>query len=239
MGDKKMNKIKKTLALIVSVLAMAAVFAGCSESSSASDASSSKADSSSSSSSSEITGDASSNSSSDPSSSQADSSSQPDDSSSAAQTEQTTKATEQTTSEPGETTKTSETQPQQTEKTTTTTKSAVKTSVTKAELKAASEAAVKESHAMAKQSGFTIEDEGEVINTDTEYGYWVYYHIDKNHDGLATDFVGIWKAQINKKGELEVKLYTPMPGEDKNKLESFTVDFDKANGLALIKTTGK
>lgn len=234
-----MNKIKKTLALIVSVLAMAAVFAGCSESSSASDASSSKADSSSSSSSSEITGDASSNSSSDPSSSQADSSSQPDDSSSAAQTEQTTKATEQTTSEPGETTKTSETQPQQTEKTTTTTKSAVKTSVTKAELKAASEAAVKESHAMAKQSGFTIEDEGEVINTDTEYGYWVYYHIDKNHDGLATDFVGIWKAQINKKGELEVKLYTPMPGEDKNKLESFTVDFDKANGLALIKTTGK
>ena len=92
---------------------------------------------------------------------------------------------------------------------------------------------------MAKQSGFTIEDEGEVINTDTEYGYWVYYHIDKNHDGLATDFVGIWKAQINKKGELEVKLYTPMPGEDKNKLESFTVDFDKANGLALIKTTGK
>ena len=234
-----MNKNKKTLALIVSVLAMAAVFAGCSESSSASDASSSKADSSSSSSSSEITGDASSNSSSDPSSSQADSSSQPDDSSSAAQTEQTTKATEQTTSEPGETTKTSETQPQQTEKTTTTTKSAVKTSVTKAELKAASEAAVKESHAMAKQSGFTIEDEGEVINTDTEYGYWVYYHIDKNHDGLATDFVGIWKAQINKKGELEVKLYTPMPGEDKNKLESFTVDFDKANGLALIKTTGK
>ena len=234
-----MNKIKKTLALTVSVLAMAAVFAGCSESSSASDASSSKADSSSSSSSSEITGDASSNSSSDPSSSQADSSSQPDDSSSAAQTEQTTKATEQTTSEPGETTKTSETQPQQTEKTTTTTKSAVKTSVTKAELKAASEAAVKESHAMAKQSGFTIEDEGEVINTDTEYGYWVYYHIDKNHDGLATDFVGIWKAQINKKGELEVKLYTPMPGEDKNKLESFTVDFDKANGLALIKTTGK
>ena len=234
-----MNKIKKTLALTVSVLAMAAVFAGCSESSSASDASSSKADSSSSSSSSEITGDASSNSSSDPSSSQADSSSQPDDSSSAAQTEQTTKATEQTTSEPGKTTKTSETQPQQTEKTTTTTKSAVKTSVTKAELKAASEAAVKESHAMAKQSGFTIEDEGEVINTDTEYGYWVYYHIDKNHDGLATDFVGIWKAQINKKGELEVKLYTPMPGEDKNKLESFTVDFDKANGLALIKTTGK
>lgn len=234
-----MNKIKKTLALTVSVLAMAAVFAGCSESSSASDASSSKADSSSSSSSSEITGDASSNSSSDPSSSQADSSSQPDDSSSAAQTEQTTKATEQTTSEPGETTKTSETQPQQTEKTTTTTKSAIKTSVTKAELKAASEAAVKESHAMAKQSGFTIEDEGEVINTDTEYGYWVYYHIDKNHDGLATDFVGIWKAQINKKGELEVKLYTPMPGEDKNKLESFTVDFDKANGLALIKTTGK
>ena len=227
-----MNKIKKTLALIVSVLAMAAVFAGCSESSSASDASSSKADSSSSSSSSsEITGDA--------TSSQADSSSQPDSSSSAAQTEQTTKATEQTTSEPGETTKTSETQPQQTEKTTTTTKSAVKTSVTKAELKAASEAAVKESHAMAKQSGFTIEDEGEVINTDTEYGYWVYYHIDKNHDGLATDFVGIWKAQINKKGELEVKLYTPMPGEDKNKLESFTVDFDKANGLALIKTTGK
>ena len=234
-----MNKIKKTLALIVSVLAMAAVFAGCSESSSASDASSSKADSSSSSSSSEITGDASSNSSNDSSSSQADSSSQPDDSSSAAQTEQTTKATEQTTSEPGETTKTSETQPQQTEKTTTTTKSAIKTSVTKAELKAASEAAVKESHAMAKQSGFTIEDEGEVINTDTEYGYWVYYHIDKNHDGLATDFVGIWKAQINKKGELEVKLYTPMPGEDKNKLESFTVDFDKANGLALIKTTGK
>lgn len=234
-----MNKIKKTLALTVSVLAMAAVFAGCSESSSASDASSSKADSSSSLSSSEITGDASSNSSNDSSSSQADSSSQPDDSSSAAQTEQTTKATEQTTSEPGETTKTSETQPQQTEKTTTTTKSAVKTSVTKAELKAASEAAVKESHAMAKQSGFTIEDEGEVINTDTEYGYWVYYHIDKNHDGLATDFVGIWKAQINKKGELEVKLYTPMPGEDKNKLESFTVDFDKANGLALIKTTGK
>ena len=239
MGDKKMKNVKKTLALTVSVLAMAAVFAGCSESSSASDASSSKADSSSSSSSSEITGDASRNSSNDSSSSQADSSSQPDDSSSAAQTEQTTKATEQTTSEPGETTKTSETQPQQTEKTTTTTKSAVKTSVTKAELKAASEAAVKESHAMAKQSGFTIEDEGEVINTDTEYGYWVYYHIDKNHDGLATDFVGIWKAQINKKGELEVKLYTPMPGEDKNKLESFTVDFDKANGLALIKTTGK
>ena len=234
-----MKNVRKALALIVSVLAMAAVFAGCSESSSASDASSSKADSSSSSSSSEITGDASSNSSNDSSSSQADSSSQPDDSSSAAQTEQTTKATEQTTSEPGETTKTSETQPQQTEKTTTTTKSAVKTSVTKAELKAASEAAVKESHAMAKQSGFTIEDEGEVINTDTEYGYWVYYHIDKNHDGLATDFVGIWKAQINKKGELEVKLYTPMPGEDKNKLESFTVDFDKANGLALIKTTGK
>ena len=231
-----MNKIKKTLALIVSVLAMAAVFAGCSESSSASDASSSKADSSSAADSSSTSGD----SSSEPtSSSQAETSSKPDDSSSAAQTEQTTKATEQTTSEPGETTKTSETQPQQTEKTTTTTKSAVKTSVTKAELKAASEAAVKESHAMAKQSGFTIEDEGEVINTDTEYGYWVYYHIDKNHDGLATDFVGIWKAQINKKGELEVKLYTPMPGEDKNKLESFTVDFDKANGLALIKTTGK
>ena len=229
-----MNKIKKTLALTVSVLAMAAVFAGCSESSSASDASSSKADSSSAADSSSTSGD----SSSEPtSSSQAETSSKPDETSS--KPDETTKATEQTTSEPGETTKTSETQPQQTEKTTTTTKSAVKTSVTKAELKAASEAAVKESHAMAKQSGFTIEDEGEVINTDTEYGYWVYYHIDKNHDGLATDFVGIWKAQINKKGELEVKLYTPMPGEDKNKLESFTVDFDKANGLALIKTTGK
>ena len=229
-----MNKIKKTLALTVSVLAMAAVFAGCSESSSAPDASSSKADSSSAADSSSTSGD----SSSEPtSSSQAETSSKPDETSS--KPDETTKATEQTTSEPGETTKTSETQPQQTEKTTTTTKSAVKTSVTKAELKAASEAAVKESHAMAKQSGFTIEDEGEVINTDTEYGYWVYYHIDKNHDGLATDFVGIWKAQINKKGELEVKLYTPMPGEDKNKLESFTVDFDKANGLALIKTTGK
>lgn len=82
-------------------------------------------------------------------------------------------------------------------------------------------------------------DEGEVINKDTEYGYWVYYHIDKNHDGQPSDFVGIWKAEINKKGAIEVKLYIPMMGEDKNKLDSFTVSYEKASGLDLIKKLGK
>ena len=226
-----MNKIKKTLALIVSVLAMAAVFAGCSESSSASDASSSKADSSSSSSSSsEITGDA--------SSSQADSSSQPDDtSSSAAQTEQTTKATEQTTT--SATSKAADTTTTKPAETTTKKTTPAGTKVTRAELKAASVAAAKESDEYAKKCGWTVADEGEVINEDAEYGYWVYYHIDKNHDGKESDFVAIWKAEINRKGEIEVQMYIPMMGEDPNQLSSFTVNYNKESAFELIKKLGK
>ena len=100
-----MKNARKTLALMISVLAMAAVFAGCSESSSASDASSSNADSSSSSSaadssgsssSSEITGDSSS------------------EQTTTSQAETTTSKPDETSSKPDETTK----QPEQTTTTT-------------------------------------------------------------------------------------------------------------------------
>lgn len=216
-----MNKTKRTLAVILSVLAVSAcMLAGCSESSSGS-TSSSKPDSS---------------------SSAADSSDSSSETTTTTTTEETTTTTTtaETTSSQEETTTTTAAQSaQQTEKTTTTTKAAQGKPVTKAELKAAAEAAAKQSNDTAKQAGWSVVDEGEVINKDTEYGYWVYYHIDKNHNGQPSDFVGIWKSTINKKGELEVQLYIPMMGEDKNKLDSYTVNYSKESGLDLIKKMGK
>lgn len=227
-----MKNVRKTLALIVSVLAMAAVFAGCSESSSASDASSSKADSSSAADPSSTSGD----SSSEPtSSSQAETSSKPDETSS--KPDETTKEPEQTTTTT--TSKAAETTTTKPAETTTKKTTPAGTKVTRAELKAAATAAAKESNEHAKKCGWTVSDEGEVINEDAEYGYWVYYHIDKNHDGKPDDFVAIWKAEINTKGAIEVQCYIPMMGEDPNKLSSFTVNYSKESAFELIKKFGK
>lgn len=220
-----MNKTKRTLAVILSVLAVSAcMLAGCSESSSGS-TSSSKPDSSSQSSSSAADS--------------SDSSSETTTTTTTEETTTTTAAAETTSSQEETTTTTAAQSAQQTEKTTTTTKAAQGKPVTKAELKAAAEAAAKQSNETAKQAGWSVVDEGEVINKDTEYGYWVYYHIDKNHNGQPSDFVGIWKAEINQKGEPETQLYIPMMGEDKNKLDSYTVNYSKESGLDLIKKMGK
>ena len=67
----------------------------------------------------------------------------------------------------------------------------------------------------------------------------MYYHIDKNHDGKESDFVAIWKAEINRKGEIEVQMYIPMMGEDPNQLSSFTVNYNKKSAFELIKKLGK
>lgn len=214
-----MNKTKRTAAVILSVLTMcAAMLAGCSESSSKS-TSSSKPDSSEQSTSSQ---------------SESVTTSETTTSTSASQETTTT-----TTSQPEETTSETSASSQQTQQAAATTTAAQGTPVSKADLKAASQAAAKQSNETAKQAGWSVVDEGEVINKDTEYGYWVYYHIDKNHNGQPSDFVGIWKSTINKKGELETQLYIPMMGEDKNKLESFTVNYSKDSGLELIKKMGK
>lgn len=215
-----MNKTKRTAAVILSVLAMcAAMLAGCSESSSKS-TSSSKPDSSEQN-----------------TSSQSESVTTSETTASTSASQETTTTT--TTSQPGETTSETSASSQQTQQAAATTTAAQGTPVSKADLKAASQAAAKQSNETAKQAGWSVVDEGEVINKDTEYGYWVYYHIDKNHNGQPSDFVGIWKSTINKKGELETQLYIPMMGEDKNKLESFTVNYSKDSGLELIKKMGK
>ena len=215
-----MNKTKRTAAVILSVLAMcAAMLAGCSESSSKS-TSSSKPDSSEQN-----------------TSSQSESATTSETTTSTSASQETT--TTATTSQPGETTSETSASSQQTQQAAATTTAAQGTPVSKADLKAASQAAAKQSNETAKQAGWSVVDEGEVINKDTEYGYWVYYHIDKNHNGQPSDFVGIWKSTINKKGELETQLYIPMMGEDKNKLESFTVNYSKDSGLELIKKMGK
>ncbi len=215
-----MNKTKRTAAVILSVLAMcAAMLTGCSESSSKS-TSSSKPDSSEQN-----------------TSSQSESVTTSETTTSTSASQETT--TTATTSQPGETTSETSASSQQTQQAAATTTTAQGTPVSKADLKAASQAAAKQSNETAKQAGWSVVDEGEVINKDTEYGYWVYYHIDKNHNGQPSDFVGIWKSTINKKGELETQLYIPMMGEDKNKLESFTVNYSKDSGLELIKKMGK
>lgn len=215
-----MNKTKRTAAVILSVLAMcAAMLAGCSESSSKS-TSSSKPDSSEQS-----------------TSSQSESVTTSETTASTSASQETTTTT--TTSQPEETTSETSASSQQTQQAAAATTAAQGTPVSKADLKAASQAAAKQSNETAKQAGWSVVDEGEVINKDTEYGYWVYYHIDKNHNGQPSDFVGIWKSTINKKGELETQLYIPMMGEDKNKLESFTVNYSKDSGLELIKKMGK
>lgn len=215
-----MNKTKRTAAVILSVLAMcAAMLAGCSESSSKS-TSSSKPDSSEQN-----------------TSSQSESVTTSETTTSTSASQETT--TTATTSQPEETTSETSASSQQTQQAAATTTAAQGTPVSKADLKAASQAAAKQSNETAKQAGWSVVDEGEVINKDTEYGYWVYYHIDKNHNGQPSDFVGIWKSTINKKGELETQLYIPMMGEDKNKLESFTVNYSKDSGLELIKKMGK
>ena len=215
-----MNKTKRTAAVILSVLAMcAAMLAGCSESSSKS-TSSSKPDSSEQN-----------------TSSQSESVTTSETTTSTSASQETT--TTATTSQPEETTSETSASSQQTQQAAAATTAAQGTPVSKADLKAASQAAAKQSNETAKQAGWSVVDEGEVINKDTEYGYWVYYHIDKNHNGQPSDFVGIWKSTINKKGELETQLYIPMMGEDKNKLESFTVNYNKDSGLELIKKTGK
>jgi DNA mismatch repair ATPase MutL len=215
-----MNKTKRTAAVILSVLAMcAAMLAGCSESSSKS-TSSSKPDSSEQN-----------------TSSQSESVTTSETTASTSASQETT--TTATTSQPEETTSETSASSQQTQQAAATTTAAQGTPVSKADLKAASQAAAKQSNETAKQAGWSVVDEGEVINKDTEYGYWVYYHIDKNHNGQPSDFVGIWKSTINKKGELETQLYIPMMGEDKNKLESFTVNYNKDSGLELIKKMGK
>ena len=215
-----MNKTKRTAAVILSVLAMcAAMLAGCSESSSKSTCSS-KPDSSEQNTSSQ---------------SESVTTSETTTSTSASQETTTTATTSQT----GETTSETSASSQQTQQAAAATTAAQGTPVSKADLKAASQAAAKQSNETAKQAGWSVVDEGEVINKDTEYGYWVYYHIDKNHNGQPSDFVGIWKSTINKKGELETQLYIPMMGEDKNKLESFTVNYNKDSGLELIKKMGK
>ena len=216
-----MNKTKRTAAVILSVLAMcAAMLAGCSESSSKSTSSSK------------------------PDSSEQNTSSQSESVTTTSETTASTSASQETTtttttSQPGETTSETSASSQQTQQAAATTTAAQGTPVSKADLKAASQAAAKQSNETAKQAGWSVVDEGEVINKDTEYGYWVYYHIDKNHNGQPSDFVGIWKSTINKKGELETQLYIPMMGEDKNKLESFTVNYSKDSGLELIKKMGK
>ena len=218
-----MNKTKRTAAVILSVLAMcAAMLAGCSESSSKS-TSSSKPDSSEQNTSSQ---------------SESVTTSETTTSTSASQETTTTTTTSQPEETPSETSESSQ-QTQQTQQAAAATTAAQDTPVSKADLKAASQAAAKQSNETAKQAGWSVVDEGEVINKDTEYGYWVYYHIDKNHNGQPSDFVGIWKSTINKKGELETQLYIPMMGEDKNKLESFTVNYSKDSGLELIKKMGK
>lgn len=215
-----MNKTKRTAAVILSVLAMcAAMLAGCSESSSKS-TSSSKPDSSEQN-----------------TSSQSESVTTSETTASTSASQETT--TTATTSQPEETTSETSASSQQTQQAAAATTAAQGTPVSKADLKAASQAAAKQSNETAKQAGWSVVDEGEVINKDTEYGYWVYYHIDKNHNGQPSDFVGIWKSTINKKGELETQLYIPMMGEDKNKLESFTVNYSKDSGLELIKKMGK
>ena len=215
-----MNKTKRTAAVILSVLAMcAAMLAGCSESSSKS-TSSSKPDSSKQN-----------------TSSQSESVTTSETTTSTSASQETT--TTATTSQPEETTSETSASSQQTQQAAATTTAAQGTPVSKADLKAASQAAAKQSNETAKQAGWSVVDEGEVINKDTEYDYWVYYHIDKNHNGQPSDFVGIWKSTINKKGELETQLYIPMMGEDKNKLESFTVNYNKDSGLELIKKMGK
>lgn len=215
-----MNKTKRTAAVILSVLAMcAAMLAGCSESSSKS-TSSSKPDSSEQN-----------------TSSQSESVTTSETTTSTSASQETT--TTATTSQPEETTSETSASSQQTQQAAAATTAAQGTPVSKADLKAASQAAAKQSNETAKQAGWSVVDEGEVINKDTEYGYWVYYHIDKNHNGQPSDFVGIWKSTINKKGELETQLYIPMMGEDKNKLESFTVNYNKDSGLELIKKMGK
>ena len=215
-----MNKTKRTAAVILSVLAMcAAMLAGCSESSSKS-TSSSKPDSSEQN-----------------TSSQSESVTTSETTTSTSASQETT--TTATTSQPEETTSETSASSQQTQQAAAATTAAQGTPVSKADLKAASQAAAKQSNETAKQAGWSVVDEGEVINKDTEYGYWVYYHIDKNHNGQPSDFVGIWKSTINKKGELETQLYIPMMGEDKNKLESFTVNYSKDSGLELIKKMGK
>lgn len=215
-----MNKTKRTAAVILSVLAMcAAMLTGCSESSSKS-TSSSKPDSSEQN-----------------TSSQSESVTTSETTTSTSASQETT--TTATTSQPEETTSETSASSQQTQQAAATTTAAQGTPVSKADLKAASQAAAKQSNETAKQAGWSVVDEGEVINKDTEYGYWVYYHIDKNHNGQPSDFVGIWKSTINKKGELETQLYIPMMGEDKNKLESFTVNYNKDSGLELIKKMGK
>ena len=215
-----MNKTKRTAAVILSVLAMcAAMLTGCSESSSKS-TSSSKPDSSEQN-----------------TSSQSESVTTSETTTSTSASQET--ATTTTTSQPEETTSETSASSQQTQQAAAATTAAQGTPVSKADLKAASQAAAKQSNETAKQAGWSVVDEGEVINKDTEYGYWVYYHIDKNHNGQPSDFVGIWKSTINKKGELETQLYIPMMGEDKNKLESFTVNYNKDSGLELIKKTGK
>ena len=215
-----MNKTKRTAAVILSVLAMcAAMLTGCSESSSKS-TSSSKPDSSEQN-----------------TSSQSESVTTSETTTSTSASQETTATA--TTSQPEETTSETSASSQQTQQAAATTTAAQGTPVSKADLKAASQAAAKQSNETAKQAGWSVVDEGEVINKDTEYGYWVYYHIDKNHNGQPSDFVGIWKSTINKKGELETQLYIPMMGEDKNKLESFTVNYSKDSGLELIKKMGK
>ena len=215
-----MNKTKRTAAVILSVLAVSAcMLAGCSESSSGS-TSSSKPDSSEQNTSSQ---------------SESVTTSETTTSTSASQETTTTATTSQT----GETTSETSASSQQTQQAAATTTAAQGTPVSKADLKAASQAAAKQSNETAKQAGWSVVDEGEVINKETEYGYWVYYHIDKNHNGQPSDFVGIWKAEINQKGELEVQLYIPMMGEDKNKLDSYTVNYSKESGLDLIKKMGK
>ena len=215
-----MNKTKRTAAVILSVLAMcAAMLAGCSESSSKS-TSSSKPDSSEQNTSSQ---------------SESVTTSETTTSTSASQETTTTATTSQTEETTSETSASS----QQTQQAAATTTAAQGTPVSKADLKAASQAAAKQSNETAKQAGWSVVDEGEVINKDTEYGYWVYYHIDKNHNGQPSDFVGIWKSTINKKGEPETQLYIPMMGEDKNKLDSYTVNYSKESGLDLIKKMGK
>lgn len=215
-----MNKTKRTLAVILSVLAVSAcMLAGCSESSSGS-TSSSKPDSS-------VQN----------TSSQSESVTTSETTTSTSASQETT--TTATTSKPEETTSETSASSQQTQQAAATTTAAQGTPVSKADLKAASQAAAKQSNETAKQAGWSVVDEGEVINKDTEYGYWVYYHIDKNHNGQPSDFVGIWKSTINKKGELEVQLYIPMMGEDKNKLDSYTVNYSKESGLDLIKKMGK
>ena len=149
-----MNKTKRTLAVILSVLAVSAcMLAGCSESSSGS-TSSSKPDSS-------VQN----------TSSQSESVTTSETTTSTSASQETT--TTATTSKPEETTSETSASSQQTQQAAATTTAAQGTPVSKADLKAASQAAAKQSNETAKQAGWSVVDEGEVINKDTEYGYWV------------------------------------------------------------------